>query len=107
MRIFCFLILLLGFLISIQSCNTKRFEHAGGTVRMALDMDMGTTVPSLVTDYYSTTVLSQIQEGLVSLDPENLKVRPQIAEAFEVSSDGLVYTFTIRPNVYFHENPIF
>jgi ABC-type transport system substrate-binding protein len=94
----------------ISSCDgldSKEFEHAGGTFRMVIDMDLGAKHPNLVTDYYTNTVFVQIFEGLVSLDPENLKVRPQIAESYTTSSDGLVYTFSIRKNVYFHPHQAF
>ncbi|MBL8077417.1 MAG: peptide ABC transporter substrate-binding protein [Anaerolineales bacterium] len=40
--------------------------------------------------------------GLVSLDP-HLNVTPDIAETWDVSDDGLVYTFHIRPNAKFHD----
>ena len=38
-------------------------------------------------------------EGLVSEDPKNLKPVPvDVAEKWEVSEDGLVYTFHLRKN---------
>jgi oligopeptide transport system substrate-binding protein len=40
--------------------------------------------------------------GLVSLDP-HLNVTPDIAETWEVSEDGTVYTFHIRENARFHD----
>ncbi len=40
--------------------------------------------------------------GLVSLDT-HLNVTPDIAETWEVSDDGTVYTFHIRPNANFHD----
>ncbi|MFZ5920112.1 MAG: peptide ABC transporter substrate-binding protein [Chloroflexota bacterium] len=39
--------------------------------------------------------------GLVSLDPQ-LNLVPELAETWEVSSDGTVYTFHIRENAKFH-----
>jgi oligopeptide transport system substrate-binding protein len=40
--------------------------------------------------------------GLVSLDPR-LNVTPDIAETWEVSEDGTIYTFHIRENARFHD----
>lgn len=40
--------------------------------------------------------------GLVALDP-SLKPVSDLAESWEVSSDGTVYTFTLRPNARFHD----
>ena len=39
--------------------------------------------------------------GLVSLDPQ-LNLTPELAESWEVSADGTVYTFRLRPNAKFH-----
>ncbi len=87
--------------------NSKEFENAGGTFRMALDADLATEIPRFVTDYYTSTVLNQVYEGLVSLDPENLKVRPQIAASYKISSDGTTYEFVIREKVLFHPHDAF
>ncbi len=40
--------------------------------------------------------------GLVSFDP-NLNLVPELAESWEVSPDGTVYTFHLRPNARFHD----
>ena len=39
--------------------------------------------------------------GLVSFDP-NLNLTPDLAESWDVSADGTVYTFHLRPNAKFH-----
>jgi len=40
--------------------------------------------------------------GLVSFDPQ-LNLVPELAERWEVSDDGLTYTFFLRPNARFHD----
>ena len=107
MRISSFSLLVFWIFSSCDGLDSKEFEHAGGTFRMVIDMDLGANHPNLVTDYYTNTVFNQIYEGLVSLDPENLKVRPQIAESFTTSSDGIIYTFKIRKNILFHPHQAF
>lgn len=49
----------------------------------------------------SGRVLQNIHSSIVTVD-ENLNVIPGLAESFEVSPDGLTYTFKLRPNVKFH-----
>jgi peptide/nickel transport system substrate-binding protein len=58
-------------------------------------------------DISSYNIGSQIYEGLVRLDPKTLEVIPGIAESWEVSEDGLSYTFHLRKGVYFHDNACF
>lgn len=56
-------------------------------------------IPSLVTwkatDTVSFTILGNINSGLVNLTPEKV-VAPDLAESWEVSEDGLKYTFHLR-----------
>lgn len=40
--------------------------------------------------------------GLVSFDPR-LNLTPDLAETWDVSADGTVYTFHLRPNAVFHD----
>ncbi|WP_092584309.1 ABC transporter substrate-binding protein [Rhizobium mongolense] len=47
-----------------------------------------------------------IFEGLVSID-ESGKVRPQLAKSWEISPDGLTYTFKLQTGVKFHDGEAF
>jgi ABC-type transport system substrate-binding protein len=47
-------------------------------------------------------VLSNIFEGLTLYDPKTLQPIPGIAEKWDISSDGLKYTFHLRKGVRFH-----
>ncbi|WP_172298217.1 ABC transporter substrate-binding protein [Pseudoruegeria sp. HB172150] len=46
-------------------------------------------------------VLENVHDSIVTVD-ENLTVIPHLAESFEISEDGLTYTFTLRDDVMFH-----
>ena len=46
-------------------------------------------------------VLQNIHDGIVTINSE-MEVVPQLAESFEVSDDGLTYTFRLRDGVKFH-----
>lgn len=47
-------------------------------------------------------VLENFLEGLVHADEKTSEITPRLAKEFAVSEDGLVYTFTLRDDVYFH-----
>ena len=44
----------------------------------------------------------RVFSGLVSFDPQ-LNLTPDLAETWEVSADGMVYTFRLRANAKFHD----
>lgn len=58
--------------------------------------------PALASDADSTEFILKIFSGLVALDAD-LNIVPDIAESWEVSEDGTVYTFHLRKDVYFHD----
>lgn len=95
------------FLLILVGCTTeggKQFEHAGGTFVFSLSNEPTTLIARDVTDLYSSAVLNQCLEGLVSLDPKTLEPIPAIAKSWEVSDDGLTVVFTLRDDIYFHDN---
>ena len=61
--------------------------------------------PSRTTSFEDIIAIGHLFEGLVTLD-ENLEVVPAIASSWEISEDGKEYTFYIRRDVYFHDNPV-
>ncbi|MDH4472406.1 MAG: peptide ABC transporter substrate-binding protein [Fluviicola sp.] len=99
--------LLLLFISCSESSDRKQFEHAGGCLKMSIDNEPKTFTAREVTDVYSATVLSQIVECLVSFNPDDLSIRAQLAKSWNVSPDGLSYTFTLRDDVLFHEHEVF
>lgn len=50
--------------------------------------------------------VNQLFNGLVQLD-DSLKLSPCIAKRWAISEDGLTYTFTLRNDVFFHDNQCF
>ncbi len=67
-----------------------------------------TTDPEHLNPFISDTIAigtinRNIYEGLVNVDARTGDVISKIAESWEVSEDGLEYTFYIRPGVLFHD----
>ncbi len=68
---------------------------AQGTDAVSLD-------PHDVTDSPSATVTSHLYETLFELTPDG-EIVPHLVESYEASEGGLVYTFTLREGVTFHD----
>jgi len=58
--------------------------------------------PHITGAIVSWYVLDNVFDRLVRLDPASSEPVPSLAESFEVSPDGLAYTFTLRQGVTFH-----
>jgi len=54
--------------------------------------------PHVVTGVPEHHIIAALTEGLVAEDPVDLHPVPGVAEKWEVSEDGKVYTFQIREN---------
>ncbi|MCB0794375.1 MAG: ABC transporter substrate-binding protein [Flavobacteriales bacterium] len=51
-------------------------------------------------------VVDQLFDGLVEMGPD-MRVRPAVAERWQVSDSGRTYTFHLRQDVLFHDDPVF
>ena len=72
----------------------------GGTF-LRLGVDPPTLDPHLTSDVDSAVYAVEIFGGLMTID-RNLAIVADLAEGWEVSADGTVTTFRIRPNAKFH-----
>lgn len=94
-------------LLGCSSGKKQTFKHAGGTFKMCINDFPSTNIPRLATDVHSAIILYQVMEGLVSFNPDGLKIQPQIAESWTISGDNTVYEFKIRENIMFHDCDVF
>lgn len=76
----------------------------GGTVTFPLGANPDGFLPALSMSGYSSRVTAYIYEGLISIDPVTLEEIPHIAKSWNVSDDGLVWTFKMRDDVYFSDS---
>ena len=79
----------------------------GGTLRLAYLADMAQADPDVFYDIEGNTVILSVYEGLLKYKPDSTEVIPSLAEKWEVSSDGLTYTFHLRSGVKFHDGTPF
>ena len=77
---------------NVQRGDREQILHRG------IGPDLSDLDPHLATGTSEYTVLSALLEGLVSEDPLDLHPVPGVAERWDISPDGLVYTFHLRPD---------
>ena len=63
--------------------------------------------PARVDDLESAKPIGNIYEGLTKYAPDSTEVLPSLAKEWEISDDGLTYTFTLQEGVKFHDGTPF
>ncbi len=82
---------------------SRQEAKRGGTLRLGFGLGQIPTLdPAQVNlGIVAGELLSNLFSGLVQFD-EQLGLKPDLAETWEVTPDGLQYTFRLRPNLTFH-----
>ena len=97
----CTLLLLLSYCGRNNTSNEdlKIFKYNESAGILTLD-------PIYAKDLPHIWACNQIFNGLVTFDNE-MNVVPSIAKSWDISDDGMIYTFILRDDVYFHEDECF
>jgi peptide/nickel transport system substrate-binding protein len=75
---------------------------AGGTLYIGQDFGPGTFDPHKNIAWASINIYESIYNGLVKWNEDETELVPDLATSWEISDDGLTYTFKIRQGVKFH-----
>ncbi len=81
--------------------------QSGGTMVFGAAGDPKMFDPAFASDGETFRVARQIYEGLLGNQLGGTEPVPALAESYEVSGDGLEYTFTLRQGVKFHDETDF
>ncbi len=88
---------------TVQVIATPTAVPDGGVVvRTAFD-DAKTLNPLLASDPWSSAACALMFEGLLTVDAFTGEFKPNFAQGWVVSADGLVYTFTLRPGLFWSD----
>lgn len=78
----------------------------GGHIVLSMSSDPKTFNGIINTDANSSTLIGLMFEGLTTTNGETLEVEPALAESWDVSEDGLQWTFKLRDAVWWDGQPI-
>jgi oligopeptide transport system substrate-binding protein len=94
---------LLAVLVAVGGCAKRETAAAGGVRDRVLllgnSQEPSDLDPQIVTAYTEMNIMLALFEGLTALDEATGQPVPAAAESWQVSADGLTYTFTLRPAV--------
>src|SRR4051794_23480879 len=87
--------------------NNDSGGQSGGTLVFGAAGDPANFDPAFASDGETFRVARQIYEGLLTSKPGSTELSPSLAESYDVSDDGLEYTFHLQQGVKFHDGTDF
>ncbi|MEX2649149.1 MAG: ABC transporter substrate-binding protein [Alphaproteobacteria bacterium] len=76
--------------------------EAGGSMTVTYQSDVATLDPAVGYDWQNWSMIKSLFDGLIDYAPGTTEIVPDLAESYEISDDGLTYTFHLRQGVKFH-----
>ncbi|MVB11535.1 Heme-binding protein A [Caprobacter fermentans] len=92
---------------SASGAASSRKSEASDTLTYAQGAEPRGLDPALVDDGESAKVTCNIYEGLLKYDKDSTKVEPCLAKTWDISDDGLTYTFHLQEGVKFQDGTDF
>ena len=83
------LMILISIVVAVVRPDSAEFSFVNGPELETLD-------PPIVTGSVEARIVGSLLEGLTTYNPRDLSAEPGVAERWEVSDNGLVYTFFLR-----------
>jgi peptide/nickel transport system substrate-binding protein len=77
--------------------------QTGGQVLIGDSTDIGTVNGLLASDFPTAYITGLIFEALIGTSVIDGTIVPGLADSYEIAADGVTYTFTLNPNVTFHD----
>lgn len=77
-------------------------QGPGGSIVITYKDDVSTLDPAIGYDWQNWSMIKSLFDGLMDYRPGTTELIPDLAESYEISPDGLTYTFKLRRDVKFH-----
>ncbi len=106
----CVHLLTCGAALLLASCAKREtpvdLGNREGRLHLGVGSEPSDIDPHIVTGIGEAKVLHALFEPLVSFDPQTLKPTPALAERWDISADGLTWTFHLRAARWSNGEPI-
>lgn len=99
--------LLVMLLVLLTGCGAGSAQQNGRTLVYGLTLEPSGFDPHIHQSSEIGIVLRQVYDTLIYRDPQTREFVPGLAESWQVSEDGRVYTFRLRQDVTFHDGTRF
>ena len=94
----CLLVILI-----LTSCSNNKTNSNLKIFRYNEFSSVNSLDPAFTIDQSTSWIVNQLFNGLVQYD-EKLNLKPSIAKSWEISKDGLKYSFHLRNDVFFQSS---
>lgn len=108
-RSVAFIVVPAACLLVLSGCEGGRQDKgkmepaSRNSIVFTIGNDISNMDPAQMNDVESALVANQVYEGLVRFKADSVEVEPCLATDWNVSDDGLVWTFRLRPDVKFDD----
>ena len=93
---------LTSLLLAVPASVLADEAKQGGSMIVTYKDDVSTLDPAIGYDWQNWSMIKSLFDGLMDYQPGTSELMPDLAESYEISPDGLIYTFKLRQGVKFH-----
>jgi ABC-type transport system substrate-binding protein len=88
--------------LAVAASSPTLAQKAGGEIIVTYQNDVATLDPAIGYDWQNWSMIKSLFDGLMDYEPGTSTLRTDLAESYEISEDGMTFTFKLRPGVKFH-----
>ncbi|MFA5879614.1 MAG: peptide-binding protein [Candidatus Margulisiibacteriota bacterium] len=102
------LLFVIFILVFIYSCGKPqiKLDYFDNTLKLNLGAEPSILNPILFTDGPSAEIVGLIFNGLFKV-AEDLSMKPDLVASYKISSDGKIYIFKLRQDIFWHDGKKF